>query len=332
MEYPLPIRIFQFINNRFTRPVLAVGLASSIVLLVLFAATGSLYPSVEIQGYENPLSATGQFLVFSLVSGYLLACMTAQVGASQGVVDSLAPILPVEHHSMLERMDKVGSWYLGVLAGLGMAIVVSIPWSFLNFTPGNPLFVFSIMLVFGQVVMWSIIGFILAVAENNAILLNRLGKLVKVDLFNLETLNPFGQAGLRAMLMVVGALAITSLQSIDQEFRWDNYRNPILVGVPAILMLMLVPIWSIHKRIHAEKQQELRRLDTEIAATPRSLDDQSLTRLNALLKRREHVAHLRNWPMDFSLVTRVVFYVLIPPLAWAGAALVELGLDSYLAG
>jgi hypothetical protein len=104
------------------------------------------------------------------------------------------------------------------------------------------------------------------------------------------------------------------------------------VGIPAIILLMLIPIWSVHLRIRQSKQQALTSIDREIRATSTSLESEPLQRLNGLLERRRLVSHSRNWPMDFSIFTRVVFYVLIPPLAWAGAAFVELALDSYLAG
>ena len=332
MKFPLPVRAFQLINRKLPYPVLTVGVVTTVAMLLLFSLTGSLYPSEPLFGYQNPLAITGQFLVFSLITAYLLACMTAQVRATDGIIESISPILPVEHHSALQRLDKVPYWPVGIIIGVGFGAAISIPWPELSLSPTEPYFLFSMMLILGQLLMWSTIGLILAAAEHNAFVLHRIGKLVTVDLYNLETLNPFGQASLRAMLIVVGSLAITPLQSIDQEFRWGNYQNPLLVGIPAILLLTLVPIWSVHKQIRAHKKNELQRLDAEINTSSRALDDSSLTRLNALLERRRLVAHCRNWPLDFSLFTRIVFYVLIPPLAWAGAALVEFGLDSYLTG
>ncbi|MEZ5489689.1 MAG: hypothetical protein R3F50_05145 [Gammaproteobacteria bacterium] len=244
----------------------------------------------------------------------------------------MATLLTDEHQALLERMDRVTYWLVGVLFGLLFAAIANIPWSILSFQPDNPVFVFSLTMVFAQSLTWAMVGLLLAWAEHNAYLLYRLGHLVKIDLFKLDSLNPFGQSGLRSMLIVVGALAITPLQAIDQEFRWINYQYAVLVGVPAILVLMLVPMWSVHQQIRCRKREELKRVDTEIGATSHSLDDNSLNRLNALLARRKHLAHLREWPLDFSLFSRIVFYVLIPPLAWAGAAVVELAIDSYLAG
>jgi hypothetical protein len=312
--------------------VLSTGVVTLAFLLGLYIVTGSIYPADGQRGCQNPLEATGLFLLFSTLPAYLLGGLVAQVRANRGIVHALSGILDAEHRPVLHRMDRIRYWHLGVLAGFFYAATANISWGILTFRPGDPGFIFSLTLIFAHIVTWGVVGLVLAVAEHNAFVLFRVGKLVQADLFNLDRLNPFGQSSLRGVLLVVGALALMPLQALDQEFRWVNYQNGILVGVPAILLMMLVPNWTVHKKIRSLKAQGLQELDAEIAAAPRTLDSEALTRLNALLERRNRITHLRNWPMDFSLLTRVVFYVLIPPLAWAGAALVELALDSYLSG
>ncbi|MGD8417313.1 MAG: hypothetical protein PVH91_09665 [Pseudomonadales bacterium] len=39
---------------------------------------------------------------------------------------------------------------------------------------------------------------------------------------------------------------------------------------------------------------------------------------------------LSNWPLDLSLVSRVAVYLVIPPLAWVGAAVVENVVQRFL--
>jgi len=332
MNFPLPIRMIKAISARLRWPAFTIGLVTLVVLLGVFTLTGAIYPVADSRYAPNPLEITGAFLLFSFLSAYLLACMVAQVGWTPRVVESLSKQLPVEHHRHLERLDRIRWWPLGLLAGIIFAAEANIPWEIMTFTPGAPDFVISLNLVFGQFLTWSIVGMVLAMGIHNALVLHRVGKLVNVDIYQLDRLNAFGQVGLRSLLMIVGALVLTPLQAIDQEFRWTNYQNAILVGIPAILLLMLIPIWSVHIRIRLAKRNELKRLDEEISSTSRSLDSSPLARLNALLERRRLVTHSRNWPMDFTTFSKVVFYVLIPPLAWAGAAVVELVVDAYLTG
>jgi len=332
MQYPLPIRLLQTLSQKVPRPALTSSLLLLAALTILFVLSGALFPSATLPGYDSRLQITGQFLVFTLLPPYLLACLVVQTRATPGIVSALEPLLDEPEREALERLDRVRYWQLGVVLGIVYAALANIPWGILSFRPDSPVFVFSLVSVFAQAFTWGLVGLMLAWAEHNAFLLYRVGHRVHIDLFNLDALNPFGQSALRSMLIVVGALAITPLQAIDQAFRWVNYSTALMVGVPAMLVLLLVPIWSVHRQIRCRKREELQRVDAEIASASRELDDAALTRLNALLERRGHLSHLREWPLDFSLFSRIVFYVLIPPLAWAGAALVELAVDSYLAG
>ena len=95
---------------------------------------------------------------------------------------------------------------------------------------------------------------------------------------------------------------------------------------------MLLPIWSVHRRIRRAKRAELLMINRHIQRLPKSFEPDTMVRLNTLLDRRTYIQHCRNWPMDVTIFAKVVFYVLIPPLAWAGAALVELLIDAYIVG
>jgi len=178
----------------------------------------------------------------------------------------------------------------------------------------------------------AVTGIVLFFAVNEGLTFNRVGRWVRIDLYRPDTLNGFGRAALNYLLMVVGAMALTTVQAIDQEFRAENYLNALYVAVPAALVLVTLPIWPIHRRMRTAKRVALAELDAEIARARQGLDAESLGRLNALLERRAYLHALRTWPMDLAIFSRFVLYVFIPPLAWAGAALVEMVLDSYLAG
>jgi hypothetical protein len=82
----------------------------------------------------------------------------------------------------------------------------------------------------------------------------------------------------------------------------------------------------------AEKKSLLQGIAIEIQGASSALEDVALHRMNALLQRKEQIHRLRSWPMDLSIFSRFVLYVFIPPLAWVGAALMEVFLDSMLIG
>ena len=54
--------------------------------------------------------------------------------------------------------------------------------------------------------------------------------------------------------------------------------------------------------------------------------------LEVLLQRRERVSNAATWPIDVGFLQRFLFYIIIPPLAWVGAALVEFVIDGFIRG
>ena len=65
-------------------------------------------------------------------------------------------------------------------------------------------------------------------------------------------------------------------------------------------------------------------------AASREHDSESLQYLNALLDRRSFLRSVHTWPLDLESASRVAFYLVIPPLAWVGAALVEMFVTSFV--
>ena len=156
------------------------------------------------------------------------------------------------------------------------------------------------------------------------------GKQVQLDIFETSNLKPFGQAGLTDALLVVVALAITTLQSLDAQFRLYNYITAFSVILPAMAVLMVTPMYSVHRRIVGLKVAELEEINNLIHSSSKDLDIQHINQLEPLLQRRERLKAIHTWPFDMSVVSRLLLYFIVPPLAWLGAAFVEIVLDSVL--
>ncbi len=328
---PLPLRLIERLLESSPRPVLTIGVGVFVPFMALVLLTGSLYP-VDISPWnENPLEITGLFLMMSALPAYLMMSFTASTRLAASARTSLSALLsrPEDFDALLPR--SLHFWPLALGLGWLFGMVFNIGWFSLSFDPADPRFAVSCLIVFGQLYLWTAASLVIFFAVNEGILLHRVGRRVQVDLYNLNKLNIFGRTGLLNMLLIAGALALTTLQSLDRTFRWDNYGNALLVAIPAALLLIPLPIWSIHRRIKTTKREEISKLNAAIDETERDLGYESLQRLNALLQRRELIQGLRNWPMDLSIVSRFVLYVFIPPLAWVSAALVEMRLDAALA-
>ncbi|MCB1843012.1 MAG: hypothetical protein KDI09_08645, partial [Halioglobus sp.] len=61
-----------------------------------------------------------------------------------------------------------------------------------------------------------------------------------------------------------------------------------------------------------------------------ALDATRQQRLATLLVYRRELADLPGWPFDISNVTRLSLYLVIPPLTWVAAALIENVVDAML--
>ena len=332
LDIPLPVRIANKLLTSSSRPVLVAGAAVFLPLFLISTLSGAIYPneSVPIWG-ANPLEATGLFLMLAILPAYLLMCfvgLTRTNNATFEVVDSLLPDCDVAEI----RYKNAAWWPLSAVVALAFGFFGNIVWSGISFDVSDPLFAVSISIVLGQLTLWLIVGVVVHLGIQEGLVFRKIGKIVPIDIYNLDELNGFGQASLNSFLMIVGALAITALQSLDQVFRIENYLNAFLVCIPAILILVPMPIWSLHRRILKHKSELLNEIAAEIKSSSHALSGEEFHNMNALLSRKEKIQHTRNWPMDLSMGARFILYIFIPPLAWTGAALMEVFLDSLLVG
>jgi hypothetical protein len=59
-------------------------------------------------------------------------------------------------------------------------------------------------------------------------------------------------------------------------------------------------------------------------------DHARLEKINNLLDHRQHMRRVSDWPLDIGALSRLGFYLIIPPLTWIGAALIENIVDALL--
>jgi hypothetical protein len=156
--------------------------------------------------------------------------------------------------------------------------------------------------------------------------LRSLGLATPVDVYRLNLLKPFARVAVRSVLLVMGAMALMPLQALDAEFRMDNYVFGLAIGLPLAVTLFLLPLTGIRRSILAARQARESELQAAIDAADRS----AIPELEALVAHRDRVRAISSWPLDFSLMFRVAFYLIIPPLAWVGAALVETLVQGFI--
>ena len=120
-------------------------------------------------------------------------------------------------------------------------------------------------------------------------------------------------------------MAFMPLQSLDASLDLDNYLPGMSVGIPAAASLFLLPLWGARRNIMGRKAERLAELYAEQDKVART----EIAQLEPLSAHIERVKGIPNWPIDVQLISRIFVYVVIAPLAWVCAALVEQVIESF---
>lgn len=97
----------------------------------------------------------------------------------------------------------------------------------------------------------------------------------------------------------------------------------------------LLPVWPLHKRLQHAKREELGIINRQLGhVRPQSstaIDNaEQLDEVNRLLLYRREIQQVSEWPFDMPALTRLGLYLILPPLTWVAAALIENLVDSFL--
>lgn len=318
--------------TRLQYPTVTLGLGSASLAAILLWWSGA-YNATTPPPYW---ASTGQMVSFAVaypvLLGYIIGMVPFVTTRVRRHLDALKPVLATDSAgsvARLNRLDPIRLWIatgMGVLVGLANIDVVTI-FGFRD-TPPNPV---DLSLGAVNMMLWVMMARVIYLLVHNAWLFCVLGeRYTRVDLYRPQTLRPYAQAGILGLLVIMGGLALTPLQALDTEFRAEQYMWAFAVSLPVAIALPVLAMRGIRRSIIATRRAELASLDEAIASASRDLDEPSTHRLNALLDRRAYVTDQPSWPMDLRTVSRAAFYVVIPPLAWVGAALVERAVDTLI--
>lgn len=310
-------------NMRFGR-VLAAG-------AILFTLLG-VYTAAGIFG-QQPTRATpsSAAVFFAAILAYIVPAFHYIVARCKEAFDELAPRLSgssediaawragVSHSTARSQLLVLG---IGVVAGLAhnaaLTGTIDLIDAFVS-SFANALVMCSTLLVW--VVMTSVIAGLFAIAR----LFARLGRRVRIDLLQPRALTPFARVAVILTLVIIGAQAAFPLLWLDATVS-PLATIPGLVGTAVpMLFLFAMSLLPVHRAIAAAKAAEIRRLDTEVAAmtAAQTHPDARVADLAPLLVYRREVESVHEWPFDMGVSGRLAFYLVIPPLTWIGAALIQ---------
>ncbi|MCZ6711159.1 MAG: hypothetical protein O7B25_12425 [Gammaproteobacteria bacterium] len=315
--------LFRFADR--THPLLLPGLLM-LGSFTLYITVASLTEGGQVRDAIGERSFAGTLALFSLLPGYLLAMMSLQ---RRRTIQALAAFEPsrdtAQIQSVRNRLDRLHPMaLLGVAAGMIFGVQQN-----LNFVDEMyqqiSLNAMDIAFIGGNCFVWGFIAMVLCWRVPVSIGVSRLGEAMVLDIYRLDKLKPLARLATTDILVVAGGFVLMPLQSLDAEFRMGNYTAGLIVGVPSAAILFLLPLWGLHKNIRRSKVQRLQSLRARLD----EVDRQDVPLLETLTAHIDRVRMLPDWPIDMQTVTRVFAYVIIPPLAWVGAALVENFVNSF---
>ncbi len=308
---------------------IASGLFSVCALTGLLLTVDAFSPETLPQGFESTRQLIGINLLLILLPSYMVCAWGLSERRSWHLLGQIDAVLPQPRFQQRLRTPPV-VLVAGGTIGMIYAVLFNLPvGSLAELISGGPLL---IALVACMILVWVSVGVVLSFRIYVSRLFLEAGRVVPIDLYHHTPLEPFARSGMGDLLLAVGALALTTVQSIDATIRPENYLYALVVALPASLILLLQPMASVHARLRERKRAELAAVNALIAAAPKSLDANAMAHLELLLARRERAHGVYTWPVNVAMFSRILLYGVIPPVAWIAAALVEQLIESMMAG
>lgn len=264
-------------------------------------------------------------MLYSLLPGYVWYSNIFLQKITQKSLVELAPLFKMKER-WIGRISFPSRKYLFICAGFGGLFGLTQTYSpIVNFQISANKWL-AASLIIGNIFLWVSVAWVLGrrIYAHTGLLLA--GYEIDVDIYCLDKLRPFTNIALMDVLMIMGALALMPLQALDAQFRWYNYEAGIVIGVLATITVVLFPMWGVHRSIQKKKTERLERIQELEAQTDR--DD--IPALERILAHKDRILSISTWPLDVRLISRILFYLVIPPIAWIGAAVVENLVESFV--
>jgi len=286
------------------------------------------------------VQASSSLLFFSVIIAYIIPVFSHITDKSIQALDDLRPVMLLSDEqfvTMRHAMDHKSIQWVAItlLVGFFFSIVhlsdmAGSPAAFVTtFTKEGA----SLTNLVGTILVWIVMTTVIGSLTNIARLFALLGRSsIKVNLLETRSLIPFARVAISSTLALIGALASFPLMFLDESITFLSMLPAVLATTVPMLGLFIMPLWPVHKLLLKAKEQELNIIDAELRnqtaylISPAS-DIRLVEKIDPLLNYRREIAGVSTWPFDMGALTRLGLYLVIPPLTWIGAALIEKLLD-----
>lgn len=211
----------------------------------------------------------------------------------------------------------------GVLAGVAHAYLLGLQ----ELSVG-----FAIAETTATIALWVVLVTTFVKMIINAALFSRLGHCANPDLLRPSRQAPFGAAATRPAMFIIGILCAYPLLNIAGDGVNSGVWMGFITGLATLIGIVVMPLVGIRRRINRRRQAVLVALDKRLESMALedlgSVSAETLLNMDTILDMRERVASAPSWPLDLAGVQRILLYIVLPPLTWVAAALVERLVDT----
>jgi hypothetical protein len=329
---------FAWIDQRWPFRRFLLGMLIFVVLAFMFSAMLGL--SREISTTANGQVRLGICLFFASVNATAMVGTMSIIARSQLALDQLRPLLGMDDEQFghlraaLSGAPARQLWLISIIS-LGIGALHSV---LINSTgSGAEISIPIIGSSLGTMLTWFIQVHAINALVRNAHMFTRLGREnLLLDVLRPEQLAPFGMLALLPSLMLMGTQLYYPLLSLNGQFNVFGTLPGFLLTLISAIYLLLRPAWPVHVHMREAKTSLLASTEAAIARWRETNPDRNFTpdavgELLPILAFREHVRALPDWPFNLGLLGRWLFYIVIPPLTWMLAALMENFIDTIVA-
>jgi len=298
-----------------------------LALLATFAAAGVFDTAPEAVG-----ARAHPAVFFAVILAYIVPVFDLIAARCEDAFDELRPILRAtdEEAAVLRarirhRPAKAQLWTvaLGVAAGLAHNLVLAGRFGIAGTFTGSAA---AAALSVGTFVVWIVMTTAILGLVQIARLFASLARRVDVDLLQPTQLRPFARVAVISTLAMVGAEAAFPILSLDGRQLLPLTMLPgMAIVFVAMVVLFASPLLPVQAAIANAKRNEVARLSARIAevANAAPAEEERIARLAPLLTYRKAIEQAREWPFDSGTASRLAFYLVIPPLTWIAAAVMQ---------
>lgn len=194
----------------------------------------------------------------------------------------------------------------------------------------------TVSLLFTGVLVVHVIGF----SRRQIQLFDKWANEFNVDLMHTDECQVFTLQPMRYLLITViyaslNIIVYQVLSALGMGEQAFQGQMPLVVLMMVCCIPFIHPVRVIRDRVAEIKQREIDAVRTALTGDRSSLDNSQIAHISDefsapdLMMYEQYVKDIWEWPIQ-GYVQRLLLYVLLPPLAWVLAALVEQIVDAYV--